>query len=59
MKYKDFIDELTSLGVKVVDGKKHLKLYFNNKQTTCKRHPTQEVSKKHRLDVLKQLGLKK
>lgn len=59
MKHKAFIDELKSLGVRVEDGRSHLKLYFNGKQTTCRRHPSQEVSKKHRLEVLKQLGIKK
>lgn len=59
MKHNEFIGELKSLGVVIVDAKGHLKLYYNGKQTICKRHPTKEISNQYRLLILKQLGIKK
>lgn len=58
MKHKDFIDELRSLGVIIEDGTRHLKLYYKDKQTTCPRHPSQEISEFFAKRIKKQLGIK-
>lgn len=58
MKHSDFIDYLKSVGVVIKEGKKHLKLYFNGKHSTCPRHPTKEISKVMVETIKKQLGLK-
>lgn len=58
MKHKDFIDELKSLGVKLKDGTRHYKAYYNGKQTVVLRHPTREYSQDYLKRVKKQLGLK-
>lgn len=58
MKLKTFIDELKERGVIVVNGKRHYKLYYGDKWTTCARHPTQEISNISMNNVKKQLGLK-
>lgn len=42
----------------VVNGKRHYKLYYGDKWTTCARHPTQEISNISMNNVKKQLGLK-
>lgn len=57
MKHKSFIDELRALGVKIIDGGSHLKLYYNGKQTTCPRHPSHEISNAFAKKIKKQLGL--
>lgn len=44
MKHNAFISELKALGVRVVDAKGHLKLYYKGKHTICRRHPTKEIS---------------
>ena len=58
MKLKTFIDELKAQGVQVVNGKRHYKLYYGDKWTTCARHPAQEISNICMNNVKKQLGLK-
>ena len=58
MKHSSFIDELRKLGVRVENGTRHLKLYYKGKQTTCPRHPSQEISEKFAKLIKKQLGLK-
>lgn len=57
MKHSDFIKELKELGVKVENGTGHLKLYYKGKQTTCPRHPSQEISNAFAKRIKKQLGL--
>ncbi len=57
MKHNAFIDELKRLGVRVEDAKGHLKLYYNGRQTICRRHPTKEISNQYARLVKKQLGL--
>lgn len=57
MKHKSFIDELRTLGVRIVDGGSHLKLYYKDKQTTCPRHPSREISNAFAKVIKKQLGL--
>lgn len=57
MKHNAFISELKELGVRVEDGKGHLKLYYKGKQTVCRRHPTKEISKDYAKLVKKQLGI--
>lgn len=57
MKSQAFIDELKSKGVIVKNGKNHYKLYYGDKWTTCRRHPSQEISNASALKIKKQLGL--
>ena len=57
MKIKAFLDELRSKGVIIEHGKKHFKLYYGDKWTTCARHPSQELSNKSASNIRKQLGL--
>lgn len=59
MKHKTFIDELKALGVRVEDGKNHLKLYYKDKQTVCRRHPTKEISNSYAKLIKRQLGIVK
>lgn len=58
MKISTFIRELRSLGVRVTDGTRHLKLYLNSKQTTCPRHFGKEIPPAFAAKIKKQLGLK-
>ena len=44
MKYNEFVKELKQQGVIFDERKRHTKLYLNGKQSTLKRHPTQEIS---------------
>ena len=57
MKHLAFISELKALGVRVEDAKGHLKLYYKDKQTICRRHPTKEISNAYAKLVKKQLGI--
>lgn len=58
MKQSEFKRWLEEQGVVVVDGRKHWKVYYNGKQTTVPRHPSQELKEGTRRAILKQLGLK-
>lgn len=58
MKQSEFRRWLESQGVEVKNGTKHLKLYFNGKQSTLPRHPGQELGEGLRKAIIKQLGLK-
>ena len=44
-------------GVKTKDGTKHLKLYYNGKQSILPRHPSKEIPKQLVEKIKKQLGL--
>ncbi|WP_039914262.1 type II toxin-antitoxin system HicA family toxin [Cellvibrio mixtus] len=57
MKQSEFRRWLESQGVEVQNGSKHLKLYYNGKQSTLPRHPSQELGEGLRKAILKQLGL--
>lgn len=57
MKPKEFLDELKLKGVRVENATRHYKLYYKGKQTTCPRHPSQEISTIFAKRVKKQLGL--
>ena len=59
MKPKVFLDELKAAGVVVKHGKKHYKLYYKNRQSTCPRHPAQEISAKFARIIKNHLGLEK
>lgn len=58
MKQSEFLRWLIAEGVKVEDGTKHLKLYYNGKRSTLPRHPSQELKTGLVNGVKKQLGLK-
>ena len=58
MKQSEFLRWLRSQGVEVQDGSRHLKLYFNGKQTVLPRHPSHELKTGLIEGVKKQLGLK-
>lgn len=58
MKVKQFLISLTSQGVKTKDGTKHIKLYYNGKQSTLPRHPSKELPTGLVKGIKKQLGLK-
>lgn len=57
MKITAFIDDLKALGVRVENGTKHYKLYYNGRQSTCPRHPGAEISPMFAKKIKKQLGL--
>lgn len=58
MKQSEFLRWLKDQGVDAEDGKKHLKLYYQGKQTTLPRHPSHELGEGLRKAILKQLGIK-
>jgi hypothetical protein len=57
MKEKEFLNEIKSLypEAEIRNGSEHYKVLLSKGFTTVARHPSQEVSKKHCLDVLRQL----
>lgn len=57
MKYAQFIKALKDKGVKVEDRTRHLMLSYDGKQTTCKRHPTQDYPALLLRKILKSLGV--
>lgn len=57
MKQDEFRRWLEKRGVRVEEGRKHWKLYYNGKQTTLPRHPSKELKEGTRRAILKQLGL--
>lgn len=57
MKVKQFLTSLISQGVKAKDGTKHIKLYYNGKQSTLPRHPSKEIPKRLVEKIKKQLDL--
>jgi len=58
MKQSEFRQWLASQGATFKQGKKHLKVYLNGKQTSLPRHPSHEIGEGLRQAILKQLGLK-
>lgn len=58
MKQSEFLRWLLAQGVVTKDGKKHLKLYYNGKQSHLPRHPSTELKTGLVEGVKKQLGLK-
>lgn len=59
MKQSEFRRWLESQGVRVEQGKRHAKLYFQGKQSTLPRHPSHEIGEGLRKEIIKQLGLGK
>jgi mRNA interferase HicA len=57
VKQSEFKRWLADQGATFKQGKKHLKVYLNGKQTTLPRHPAQELGEGLRKAILKQLGL--
>lgn len=57
MKQSEFKRWLASRGATFKQGSKHLKVYFNGKQSTLPRHPSQEIGEGLRRAILKQLGI--
>lgn len=58
MKQSEFVRWLLAQGVEIRNGSKHLKLYYNGKQTTLPRHPAAELKQPLVEGVKKQLKLK-
>ncbi|MDG2617765.1 type II toxin-antitoxin system HicA family toxin [Thermoleptolyngbya sichuanensis XZ-Cy5] len=58
MKQSEFKRWLAEQGATFKQGKAHLKVYLNGRQTTLPRHPSHEISEGLRKAILKQLGLK-
>ncbi|MGJ8647281.1 MAG: type II toxin-antitoxin system HicA family toxin [Marinomonas colpomeniae] len=57
MKQSEFRRQLEKLGVEVKQGKNHLKLYYEDKQSVMPRHPGKEIPEGTRKAILKQLGM--
>ena len=57
MKQSEFKRWLAEQGATFKQGKKHLKVYLNGKQTTLPRHPAKELGEGVRQAIIKQLGL--
>ncbi|MDN6885266.1 type II toxin-antitoxin system HicA family toxin [Variovorax sp. CAN2819] len=57
MKQSEFKRKLAEQGATFKQGKKHLKVYLNGKQSTLPRHPASELGEGLRKAILKQLGL--
>jgi mRNA interferase HicA len=58
LKQSEFVRWLKQQGASFQDGKNHLKVYLNGKQTTLPRHPSKELKTGMVEGVKKQLGLK-
>lgn len=58
MKQSEFKRYLTENGATFKQGSKHLKVYFNGKQSTLPRHPSKEIGEGLRKAILAQLGMK-
>ena len=58
MKQSEFVRWLAARGAVFKQGKKHLKVYIGNKQSTLPRHPSHEIGEALRKAIIKQLGLK-
>jgi len=57
MKQAEFLKWLAAQGATFKDGKKHMKIYLNGKQTVMPRHPGKELGEGLRRTIMKQLGL--
>ncbi|EBW6364364.1 type II toxin-antitoxin system HicA family toxin [Salmonella enterica subsp. enterica serovar Oranienburg] len=58
MKQREFRRWLADQGAEFKDGKGHLKIFLNGRQTIMPRHPSHEMPEPLRKLILKQLGLK-
>lgn len=58
MKQSEFVKWLKDQGAEFENGKKHLKVSINGKQTTLPRHPSKELKTGLVEGVKKQLNLK-
>jgi mRNA interferase HicA len=58
MKQSEFKRWLASKGATFKDGKKHIKVFCNGKQTTLPRHPGKELKQPLVEGIKKQLNLK-
>lgn len=58
VKQSEFRRWLADRGAEFKNGKGHLKIYLNGKQTVMPRHPSHEISEPLRKSILKQLGIK-
>ena len=58
MKQSEFKRRLAEQGADFKQGKRHLKVYLNGKQTTLPRHGSHEIGEGLRKEILKQLGIK-
>ena len=57
MKQSEFKRQLADLGATFENGKRHLKVRLNGKQTVMPRHPSHEIGEGLRKAILKQLDL--
>jgi mRNA interferase HicA len=58
LKQSEFKRFLAKQGAVFKEGKGHLKVYLNGKQTTLPRHGSHEIGEGLRQAILKQLGLR-
>jgi mRNA interferase HicA len=57
LKQSEFKRWLAGQGADFKQGKKHLKVYLNGRQSTLPRHPGHEIGEALRKAILKQLGI--
>jgi mRNA interferase HicA len=57
VKQSEFKRWLAEQGATFKQGRRHLKVYLNGKQTTLPRHPAKELGEGVRRAIIKQLGL--
>jgi mRNA interferase HicA len=58
VKQSEFVRWLADQGAQIKDGKKHLKVRLNGKQTTVPRHPGKEMDNDFIKEIKKQLNIK-
>ena len=58
MRTSEFKRYLRTLGATFVEGKRHTKVYLNDKQSTLPRHTTDELGIGLRTLILRQLDVK-
>lgn len=58
VKQSEFVKWLKDQEAVIKNGKKHLKVYLNGKQTTVPRHPGKEISNQFVEVIKKQLNIK-
>jgi mRNA interferase HicA len=57
MKQSEFKHWLQKRGARFENGKRHIKIYLNGKQSTMPRHPGHEIGEGFRRAVLRRLGI--
>ena len=57
VKQSEFRRYLAELGATFKEGKRHTKVYLNDKQTVMPRHQSKELKEGTKKAILKQLGL--